>query len=165
VLPDNDQRGVVRPQGLECDTGSVELQGRPDALVRQGTAAFVGNNVYNTNGQGQAVDVSVRRRQSVTVTLRSQNDGERSDELRVQGPATDGKFTLLYLRGRADVTAQVVAGTYQGSLAPGATDTLTLTMTAKTNTAVGAIRNLVITTTSVASPTVKDAVGVTVRVT
>jgi hypothetical protein len=164
-VPNPDQRGRPRPAGLTCDTGAVELQGRPDAQIRQNSQVTIGDDVFSPDGQGQVLSVSVRRTATATVTLRFQNDGERPDRIQVTGPGTDTRFTVAYTRGRANITTQVVGG---GSLSPnlavGASDTVILTLTPRTGAVVGTTRTLVVTGTSGSSPTAKDAVQVQVRV-
>lgn len=165
AVPDADQRGRARPAGSACDTGAVELQGRADALIRKGTQAFVGNDVYGGDGRGQNVSVTVRRGQAVLVSVRVQNEGERPDRLRLLGAATNGAFTVAYAANHADITGPVGAGTFLTPvLAPGAGATIQMAVTPRSTTAVGVTRNLLVTATSDATATAKDAVAVNVRV-
>ena len=161
-----DQRGVARPVGEGCDTGAVELVPRADALLRPGPSGdFLGNDVYDAAGQGQAVVVRPRADQTVQVTLRLQNDGERFDRLRLRAPGSTPRFTVTYTQGHTDRTAAVVAGTYTTpKLAIGGTDTVTMTIRPRAGTPAGTARNLLAVVASTASTSSTDAVGVTVRV-
>jgi hypothetical protein len=107
--------------------GSRSIQ-LPDARI--GTAfhgPFVGSNVYSATGAGEAKTISVPRGHSGTFYADIQNDGLSADTLTVKGPDGAHGFTLTYFHGAANVTAQVLAGTYStGSLPPGAHATIKL---------------------------------------
>lgn len=93
---------------------------RPDAIVRAGSGAWVGNNVYGGSDRQRVAQVLPRDRAVREVVARLQNDGTRADSLAVTGTAGSRQFGVRYLLGRADITARVVAGTWRTpALAPG----------------------------------------------
>lgn len=138
---------------------------QPDGRVRLGTSgAFTGNNVYNTTGVGQKKTGSAPVGSTVTFNISIQNDGSANDNFKVLAAGSSTTYNVKYLDGLANVTAQVVAGTYQTpSLAPGATRVLTVKIKVKSGAAVGSKVNRLVTITSVADGTKIDAVKVTVK--
>jgi hypothetical protein len=137
---------------------------RPDAQIRLGGGAFIGNGVYNTTGAGQTRSTTVPRLGTATFTVRIQNDGNVADDLRVRGQATTSRYTVTYKAGSTNVTSQVVAGTYTlDDVGPGATRNLTVIVKARAGTPVGNLVNRLVTVTSVGDTTRKDAVKATVR--
>jgi hypothetical protein len=86
---------------------------------------FVGNNIFNATGARQtAVVENFNELEGAyyTFEISIQNDGNRSDRFKVKatGTATDG-WTVAYFRGTTDITAAIVAGTFQtSSLVPSA---------------------------------------------
>jgi hypothetical protein len=116
---------------------------------------FIGNNVYNTTGARQT-DVEATYGAGVEGSyhifdISIQNDGAHADKFKVKAPGTG--TAVKYFHGTTAITAAVVAGTYRTtSLAPGTTYLITAKVPAG-----GSITRLV-TITSVADPTKKDAV-------
>ncbi len=95
---------------------------RPDALIRYGSQAFLGDGVYNATGNQQSIALEVLPFQTYDFTLRIQNDGLVDDDFQVvlTIPPPTG-WNLQILDGTTDVTAAVLSGTYQtGLLPPGA---------------------------------------------
>jgi alpha-tubulin suppressor-like RCC1 family protein len=114
--------------GLEPPPPPVIVR-RPDALVRAGKKAFVGNNIYNTAGTNQTRTTTVKKGKKATFTVRAQNDGNTADTLRVKGTKSTKTFTITYRAGTTNITKAVVAGTYRTpSLAPGAHRDITVTI-------------------------------------
>jgi DNA-binding beta-propeller fold protein YncE len=137
---------------------------RPDALVRLGNGAFAGGNRYNATGAQQARSTAVANRGTARFTLRAENDGTGTEDLRVRGQAGTNRYTVTYKRGAANVTNQVVAGTFRFQDVPaGANRTLTVIVTARNGTPRNAAVTRTVTVTSDSTPAVKDVVKVTVR--
>jgi hypothetical protein len=133
---------------------------KPDGRIRRGTGAFVGNDIYNTTGLGQSRSGSAAPGNSVTFRISIQNDGTSADRIGVDaaGAAVDG-YSVRYFRGTTDITAAVVAGTYQTwSLAPGAAYLITARVTVHSAAAVGSHVTRLVTLTSVGDGAKKDAV-------
>jgi hypothetical protein len=141
----------------------VRHRRRPDALVRLGNGAFVGGNRYNATGAQQSRSTTVPNRGTARFTLQAQNDGTGTEDLRVRGQGGTNRYTVTYKRGAANVTNQVVAGTFRfADVAPGANRTLTVVVTARNGTRARAAISRLITVSSDSTPTVKDVVKVTV---
>ncbi len=104
---------------------------KPDARIRLGTAAYAGNNIYNTTGANQTRKGSATKGHSVTFGISIQNDGSGGPDSFVvsdAGAASTG-YTVNYFHGTTDITAAVTSGTYETwSLAPGATFLITATV-------------------------------------
>jgi hypothetical protein len=134
---------------------------KPDARIRLGTTgAYLGDNVYNTTGAGQAKTGSALRGHSVSFGISIQNDGTAADRFKVKATgAATSKYTVKYYRGTTDITTKVVAGTYlTSSLAPGATWLITAKVTVKSSATLGSSVTRLVTATSYASATKKDTV-------
>lgn len=137
---------------------------RPDAHIKAATGTFVGNNVYNTTGAKQTRSAKVRPGKKVTFTVRLQNDGDAPDTLRVTGPKGTRAFRIVYRSGTTNITKKVRAGTWStGNLAPGATRSITVTVSPTKNAAKGATITRKITVRSNAQAAVVDTVRLTVR--
>jgi hypothetical protein len=134
---------------------------KPDGLIKVGTGAAVGNNVYNTTGAGQSKTGSATRGHAITFSITVQNDGTGAADtfkLKATGSAS-GNFTVAYFKGATDITSQVVAGTYTTSpLAPGASLAFTAKVTVKPSAAASSSVSRLLTITSVGDGTKKDAV-------
>jgi glutamyl endopeptidase len=136
---------------------------RVDAHVRRGTERrFVGDDVVNTNGQGQSRSTGVARSTAATFYVRLQNDGTTIDGVTVRGQGSSRNFTVRYFAGDADVTARVQEGTYRVSgMDPGATAPLRVVLRAKATSPRNATVTSTITVSSVGRPAATDVVKVT----
>ncbi|MES2923614.1 MAG: choice-of-anchor tandem repeat GloVer-containing protein [Verrucomicrobiota bacterium] len=131
---------------------------RPDLLVGLKKSALKGNGIYNTTGAGQTQAVRVPIGGDVKVPMKIQNDAPVPDSLAVRGTAGNTNFRVNYFHGTKNVTASVVAGTFNtGLLAAGKSVSLTARITARTEVA-GKRRTLSITAKSVGDPTARDKV-------
>jgi len=133
---------------------------KPDGRIRLGTGTFVGNDIYNLTAVGQSRSGSAAPGHSLTFGISIQNDGASADKFRVEaaGTAADG-YSVRYFRGTTDITAAVVAGTYQTwSLAPGAAYLITARVTVQSAAAVGSMVMRLVTLTSVGNSAKKDTV-------
>lgn len=121
---------------------------RPDALIRTGAdTTALGNGIYNTTGEQQRREVSVRRENGATFVLSLQNDGNVSDSFFVDGPAAPSGVTLRFLAGvsgNTDITRQVINGRYRlNDVAVGDARTIRMVVTIARNAARG-LRNLAV---------------------
>jgi hypothetical protein len=132
TLPATDQRGegFPRTRGTGRDPGAVEgtelSDFQPDTRIGLTAAGQIGNNVYNTSGQGQTVKLTLSGRKKTSSFFTVENDGVIRDAIRLRSVAPKkktlkgGVFRLT--GGRANVSAQVFgAGLALGDLNPGAT--------------------------------------------
>ncbi len=140
-------------------TAMFTAQERPDAMISLGTAPFLGDGVYGTDGAGQMV--SARRGPSRTASfrIRVQNDGVIADAFTLSGPADSAGFHVGYFAGAKNVTSGLSKGTYRtGMLAPGASITLTLNVSVLKGTHVGKVKDILVTAMSVSPHPLSDAV-------
>ena len=97
-------------------------EGRPDARIRRGTGATIGNDIYGPSHPGpyseQTVVASVRPGGSVTYWVTIQNDATFAERLRLHGykyfavVAVGIRFSVrFYNPAGQDITRPVVAGT------------------------------------------------------
>ena len=141
---DNAVLGVVTPNGVQYSaltypephplaTQPIDLafvltttEYQPDLFLRASSdAAYIGNNIYSTDGLTQQRSQSVLRGSTATYLLRVQNDGTGADSFLVKAAAAPAGWTVKYLTivGGVDVTASVNgAGWSTGVLAVGALD-------------------------------------------
>ena len=96
---------------------------QPNGKIKaQGDAAFLGNDVYNTDGTGQSVGTVIDHRGVAKFVIKVQNDGTKRDKLIVNLVTLDydgGWKTNLY-RGQNDVSFPATGNGYKTrKLAPG----------------------------------------------
>ena len=85
---------------------------RPDAMVRLGTRSFIGNNVYNTTGANQTIQLAVRQGVSKTFTVRVGNDGNTADNWSLAETRSNVTgLTRTWTYGGSNVTSAVRGGT------------------------------------------------------
>ena len=142
---------------------------RPDGQIRLSSdATFVGNNVYNSTGSGQARSVTSARGGTRSFVARVQNDGTGTDGFTFRGCAAAAGFTVRYFAGATgttEITSAVQAGTYAVSgVVVGGTRAVRLEVTTGGSTASGTVQSCLVTVTSTAATTVADAVLATVTV-
>jgi uncharacterized delta-60 repeat protein len=133
---------------------------RPDGLVKKASvAAYSGDDVYNSTGNGQTVLTKTKRGRLATFQLKVQNDGTGSDAVTVDGCASSKGFVVTYANGVNDITADVTAGTYAVTgLAPGQEKALTMSIKVARSVSIGKIKGCPVSTTSQTSPTEEDVV-------
>jgi hypothetical protein len=137
---------------------------QPDAQIRPDTtgAAYVGGNIYGGVSR-QEIKQSVVRRGHVESIVRIENDGNRSDRIRLLGTASGPKFGVAYYVGSVNVTSRVVAGTYRtATLAIGGHINLRVKVAAASTAKVGSQRSVHVTATSVTATTAADHVATVV---
>lgn len=139
---------------------------KPDALIRNGNSgAFLGNDVYNSTGKSQSRTQTAKSGKTITFNLSIQNDGTGSDSFKVKAiGSTSSQFTVNYYNGSTDITARVVKGSYTTSpLAPGATTLIKAKVKVKPDAKKGSKVARLVTVTSAALSSKKDAVQFIVK--
>jgi hypothetical protein len=133
---------------------------QPDGRIRVGTSgSFIGNNIYNTTGSSQSVTRSAPRGTTITFNVSIQNDGVDDDHYDVQGAGSSTHYTVKYFDGVADVTSQVVAGTFlTPPMTAGSTHVLTVKVKVKSTAPAGSKVGRLVTITSNDDGTKQDAV-------
>jgi hypothetical protein len=156
----DDAAGIASADSIvryELATGTIR---QPDGRIRLGTGTYAGNDVYNTTGASQSRTGSAARGATVTFGISIQNDGSGADQFLVAatGAANSG-YKVTYFTATTDITGAIVAGTYQTpSLAAGAAHVITARVKVKPTATAGSKVNRLVTITSVADGTSKDAV-------
>jgi hypothetical protein len=165
-LLDVDEQPVVPYSWTFTTAGCPGARDQPDLAAKRGaTGAFVGDDVHNGTAAGQSRLLRTPAGRTATFYVRAQNDGNRSDRLRLRasGPAVRG-FGVRWFDGNADVTARLVAGTYRTPpLNPGAGRTLRAVVTVGSRAAVGATVTRTVTATSANDGAEVDRLKVMVR--
>ncbi len=161
--PIEDQRGVARPVGPGCDPGAVEVDSKPDALVRRDTDAFVGGNVYEQTPTTQVVTKKVKDGVKAKFTVRAQSDAEFLTEpfLLTATAGTDAFKTTYKVAGVNETAAITGAGYVAGPLSPGESVDIDVAVKVKKGTKAGKKQTLDFTTASQGYGTHLDAVELT----
>ena len=136
---------------------------RPDLQFRKaGQLGWAGDDVYRFPKQQLEVKEDVG--DTVSVSLRVQNDGRAPDGYLVDSSAGKRGYRVAYLHRGEPVTQQVLAGDFElGEVAPGArSDVLTLEVTLGKKAARGSSLELTVTVRPVDAAMPVDRVGVTV---
>lgn len=137
VLQPDGRITVVGSTGTDFAAARFNVNLRTDVRVGSDNKANSGNNVYNTTGSGQTLNVSVTKgggKKNSFVLI--QNDGHDTETFTVQGSGNTSNFNVRYLKGNINVTPNVVSGSLStGPLAPGASLLLKVEITAKTKQA------------------------------
>jgi hypothetical protein len=144
---------------------------QPDGVVRKsGSTTWKGDGVYGP-ADTQTVHQGIRRRHTRSAFWLVQNDGEddlnpygfNMDTFALSGPGSSRRFRVRYLWGEADVTSQIVAGTFRSEpLKPGAWFLLRVEVTPTRHAPVGARRTLTLQATSTSAYGLTDRVATTV---
>jgi hypothetical protein len=150
---------------VSASTGK-QLPYQPDAQIKLGgDKSYLGLGVFNATGALQTRSSIQHRGHSATFDIKLVNAVLRSDTLALKGCASSPGFTVRYLLGTTDVTAEVTAGTYTtGTLAPAASQKLKLTITVSPTASVGTTDTCQVTASSVTQPKRQDVVKSKVKV-
>jgi hypothetical protein len=134
---------------------------QPDGRINKFTGAYLGNNIYNTDGSGQTKSGKARIGYIVEFHLSLQNDGDTADSFKLSVSAgSTTMYRLRFYRGSNDITASVVAGTYTTpSIAPGGALVITVDVIVKKGATLGSSISRLVTVASVADNAQKDALG------
>ena len=134
---------------------------RPDGRIRRGTGPVVGNDIYNTTGDGQTRTGTAARGQAVTYYVTAQNDAPVAERLRLQGQPSKPNFTVVYRDpAGANITTAVTAGTYRTPiLATNGTYQIKIVVTVGNAAPAGASTTRTLTAISTTQPTIKDTVS------
>jgi alpha-tubulin suppressor-like RCC1 family protein len=133
----NGHRGksLTPVQVSHCFPGEVA---RPDVLLAAG-GNFVGQDIYDGNGGGQSLSVVRAPGETATFTLRTENDGDAFDVIRVHGRLPSEGFTLVVTKNGNPVRGGFVAGTLAVKLPPGTSADLVIAIKVKASTVPGSV--------------------------
>lgn len=147
---------ITRPGGV---TPPPSPTYKPDGRIRKGSGSLVGDNIYNTTGLNQSRS-GTRKPGTITFTISGQNDGNAADRFKVSAAGLSATgFTITFFAGTTNITAAVLAGTYQtASIGPGGTFAIKAKVTITKAAARGASISRLVTLTSVADSSKLDVV-------
>lgn len=129
---------------------------KTDLLLGLTSNVRLGANIYNNTGAGQTQALDIGFKATKTAYIGIQNDGNAADSFKVRATPGNTDFTVNYFKGARNITAQIVAGTYQTATLPAnATEVLKVVTTAKSLRAAKR-RILTVSASSVAESTVVD---------
>ena len=151
-------RGDQKRAASERDAGIDQVTRRPDGRIRLGGGPFIGNDVYNATGLGQSRTGSAAPNRTIRFAVSIQNDGS-ADSFNVKAAGGGSAYAIKYFHGTTEITAAVVAGTYQTpSITSAGTFVIAATVTVRPSAPVASMVKRVVTITSVGDPLRKDAV-------
>lgn len=131
---------------------------QPDLRLKSGST-LTGDDYYTTTGDSQTSLSAGPAATSFTQIVSVQNDGPRSESIRIKASASSPGLTLQYSSGGIDVTGQVVAGTYlTRSLAPQASQNIKVVARLTTSARRNVWMNRTVTASSTSAPRRKDRV-------
>ncbi|MEP7379337.1 MAG: hypothetical protein ABI725_07220 [Chloroflexota bacterium] len=134
---------------------------QPDGRINKFGGAYLGNNIYNTDGTHQSKSGTARVGYIVEFHLSLQNDGDEVDKYQLSIDAgSTAMYRIKFYRGSSDITAQVLAGTYQTpAIGPGSKLIITVDVIVKKGATVGSSVRRLVTITSVNDNAQVDALG------
>jgi len=111
---------------------------------------MVGDDIYNSTGEGQSKGGDAKHGKTKTFYVSVQNDGNATDTIALKGSTSSKGFIVTYYVGTKDVTKQLVRGTYQfQNLAAGGTaKSIRVVVKVKSTAKIGSVQNLKMTMTS-----------------
>jgi len=136
---------------------------QPDGWISKGSQPYVGNDVYNTDGTGQARVATPQIGVLSLFRVAVQNDGNVPDRFTVQALGGAPYYSIRYYRHDREINDAVVNGTFATPvIAPG--DVYVIRVRVKLTSFAGEPRaSRLVTLTSVNDPTKVDAVQFVVR--
>lgn len=106
-----DPVGIARTFELALDA-TVIVETRPDVAVGSSLTAAAGAGIYNTTA-GQLVGYTSVKAGVVSALATFRNAGTLPDELLISGTPGNALFGVVYTNASANITAQVITGTYR----------------------------------------------------
>jgi hypothetical protein len=108
--------------GSQAWTAQTQTPWADAAINRLGDSADIGYDVYNTTGAGQTRSSRARRGQARTFGVTVVNSGNETGRIDIKGCGSSRGFKVRYesIAG-ANITSQVLAGTFGQERDPGAT--------------------------------------------
>jgi hypothetical protein len=162
VTPDSGGTGGSAGSGSGSSTGAG-ADYRPDAEIRRAKGTFVGQGSYQASDQRVTSKLEGRTK-TVTFEVRVTNRGDLTDRMKVVGAPGSMQFKVAYLAGGKNVTAAVLAGSYQtGTLEPGESASLTVKVTRLKGAKPGSKRVFEVRVASAHAKSKTDAVAAVVK--
>jgi len=136
---------------------------QPDGWIRRGTHPWVGNNIYNADGDQQTRTAKPLIGAQVLFRIAVQNDGNVPDRYTIQAIAAVAPgYRIRYFSGRKQITGVVTNGTFTTPIiAPG--DRYVIKAYVRATADAGPSVSCLVTLTSVTDTSRVDGVGFVVR--
>ena len=126
------------PTTVRTLSGAGAKRYRPDeAISKFSSAGYIGNDVYNKSGANQTRSTTVNAGGKTHLFVKVQNDASVTDSFFIKGNGASSGFGVGYAIGGKNIKSAVVAGTYWLTLAPGATKTIVVTVSAGSGVTAG----------------------------
>jgi VCBS repeat-containing protein len=139
--------GDTTKKDVVIATTQAQTVVQPDALIKKSTeadTAYALDNIYQTvPGNAQIEAQNVQAGQKVTYTTRVQNDGNTSRSFVVRTTESGASWSVVYKVGSTVVTTPIksAAGRTTAVLAPGASEVITVEVTAGSGLGVGVVQS------------------------
>ncbi len=132
---------------------------RPDAWIRRDGAGNVGDDIYNTTGEGQTRRTILRPGWRRVYVVTAQNDDDVSDRFRITGSGSSRKWVVRYLRAGENITRQVTGPGYRTEPVPaGGELEIKVRVKARRSAPAGSRKSVLVLVTSLGNSVFKDAV-------
>ena len=163
-LGDGTKTNRLVPITVRTLNGASPAHYRPDLLIsKQAATGYAGNGIYNSTGAKQTRAQAMSRGGTRHFFVKLQNDSGKADTFFLVGPGTGKGFIVKYTSGGKLITKSVTKGTYWVSVPAGGQRIVTITVTAKKTTPLGAKRSLKLTVRSAGDSAKVDAVKANVK--
>jgi hypothetical protein len=139
---------------------------QPDLLIGSDDAGFLGDDIYNRDGDGQTQLAIVSHGITARYHIRIQNDGADDDTFVITGPASADGWRITYLsQSQKDITAQVTDAGWEAPPFRGNVPAthLWVLVTPDSSVPPDTVVELLLTAASQNDPTKKDAVKAVTR--
>jgi hypothetical protein len=137
---------------------------QPDGLIAVGSGAFIGGNIYNSDGFNQTKSKTGNAGTTFTFKIKIQNDGGAKEKFMVHatGLVTNG-YTVKFMKGSTNITTAVMSGTFTtAKIAVGSFITIKCTVKIGSAANHSSTTNRLVTISSFNDPDQVDAVEVIV---
>ncbi|RHW27506.1 hypothetical protein D0Z08_07390 [Nocardioides immobilis] len=132
---------------------------RPDAWIRRDVGGNVGDDIYNTTGEGQTRRTVLRPGWREVYVVTAQNDDDVSDRFRITGPGSSRAWVVRYFRAGENITRQVTGRGYRTGPVPADGELeIKVRVKARLSAPVGARKSVLVLVTSLGNTVFKDAV-------
>lgn len=121
-----------------------------DGQVKANGGSYIGNNIYNLTGTGQAVTQSASRLQKKVFYVAVQNDGNQVNDYAVKGTPGAGPYKVSYWLSTSTQQITYAVVTFQGyptRLEPGASLIIRVEITAASTAPHGSTKTVAVTST------------------
>lgn len=123
------------PRVMELDANTVTAD-QPDGTIGRKPDPTKGADIYNYSGVKQRQALALNAGQKRKIYVDFENDGDAPDAFTLRATKGNSSFKVKYFNGSTDVTAEVIAGTFNtGPIAVGEKFTLIAKVTGKSSLA------------------------------